>query len=443
MRMMGYLAVVCCLMPALALGRIKIMFWESMAGSLGTATNHIVEQFNHSQKQYQVIPVFKGNYNESLTSLVAAFRAKQQPAIAQVFEVGTAMMTHPKGIIIPVYQLMHMAHLTFNSHDFIPSIRDYYANAKGQLLGLPFNSSSAVLYYNKNEFIQAGLNPNRPPRTWPAVAADAKKLRKAGIRCGFTSTWPSWIQIETFSAWHNIPVATENNGMSDHHGLNARMLIDNPLVLKQLRHLVAWEKTGIFRYGGREDDAQSLFTSGVCAMMLQSSGARTELIKAAPFTVGTGYLPYWPDAKGAPQNTIIGGAALWAMSGISKKVDLGVARFFAFLSQPKIQMEWQQATGYVPVTQRAYQLSKQAGFYQKNPGAKIAIEELNHKPPKPYTRGVRLGNYPQIRDINDESIEAALTGQKTPKQALAFAVKRDNILLRQFQSNFVTSGRTH
>ncbi len=413
-----------------AFAATKIEFWHSMGGQLGTALEDVVQQFNLSQKDYEIVPIYKGTYSDMLTSLVAAFRAHQQPGIAQVFEVGTATMINPPGAIKPVYQLMQETRTPFDTEIFIPVVAAYYSDTEGRLLAMPFNSSSAVMYYNKDAFKKAGLDPDNPPKTWPEVVKASQKLLKAGYSCGFTTGWPSWTQIETFSAWHNQPIATEDNGFKS---LNATMTFNNPVVIKQIAALVQWEKQNIFRYGGRGDNAQSLFTSEACGMFIQSSGARANIQSNVRFKLGTALLPYWPNVPGTPQNTIIGGAALWTFVGKSKAEYQGIAKFYQFLTTPAVQVKWQEATGYIPVTQAAYALSKQQGFYVKNPGAEIAIKELNHKPPKPYTKGLRLGYYSNIRDINDEEIEFALSEQKTAKEAMDEAVKRDNLLLRRFE----------
>ena len=410
----------------------KIYFWHSMGGALGNTVQHLTHEFNQSQHKYQIIPVYKGNYSETLTSTVAAFRAGQQPTIVQIFEVGTATMINPPGVVVPAYKLMHDTHLTLDANSFIPAVHSYYSDNKGRLLAMPFNSSAAVLFYNKTAFKKAGLNPNKPPKTWPELAADSKQLLKAGYSCGFSSAWPSWIQLENFSSWQNLPIATEDNGFAS---ANAKMIFNNPTVIHQLTSLVNWQHQNIFHYGGREDNALALFTSGQCQMLMESSGSRSGLKQNVNFKLGTAELPYWPHVKGAPQNAIIGGAALWALTGKTHAQYAGTAAFFKFLSSPKIQAYWQQQTGYIPVTKAAYQLSKRQGFYKKNPGAMIAIKELSNKPPKPYTKGLRLGNYSQIRDINCEEMEAAITGSKTPTQAIDNAVRRDNQLLRQFQED--------
>ena len=402
---------------------ITITFWHAMAGEWGSYLTHMADLFNQSQSQYHVDAVYKGSYPETLTSTVAAFRAHQAPNLVQVFEVGTATMSQPPGAIIPIYQL-------FIPQDLIPVIKDYYSDDQGRLLALPFNSSTAVLYYNRDQFKRAGLDPDHAPTTWPQLESDAKKLLASGVACGFTTTYPSWTQLEIFSAWHNLPVATQNNGFA---GVDARMLIDNPIIIRHVAALAQWQQQHIFQYGGRDDNAMALFTSGQCAMVIESSGSMMTLPDMVSFKLGVGALPYWPDVKGAPQNSIIGGGAIWALSGHSAAENKAATAFLKFLLRPDIQNYWQSKTGYLPVTNSAYQLAEKQGFYRKHPEAKIPMQMLNNKPPKAYTRGLRLGNYIQIREINDEALESAWSGMQPPTKALQQAVRKDNDLLKRFQ----------
>jgi sn-glycerol 3-phosphate transport system substrate-binding protein len=417
---------------------IRIVFWHSLAGKPGFAINKITHDFNQSQHKYKVINMYKGDYNTTLTELIAAYRAHKQPAMSQVLEIGTATMMAAKPAIVPVYQVMQQGgYQHFNRRVFLPAIGLYYSNAKGQMMAMPLNASSPVLYYNKTIFKKAGLNPNHPPATWPELAKDGRKIIKAGYHCAYTSTWLSWIQLEEFSAWNNIPFTTQANGFA---GVNkVKALYDNSLVLKQITALTKWEKSGIFQYGGRGDNAQTLFTSGHCAMFTQSSGSRGSLLSSVQFAMGMAPMPYWPKIKNTPQNSIIGGASIWVMRGYSPKVYRGVAAFFHYLMRPKVQAFWQKETGYMVVTKAAYKASLQSGYYQRNPGSDVAIKELTNKPPTANSRGIRLGNYLQIRMVNDTALEAAFSHQMTPKQALRYAEKHANHLLARFAEMTGTS----
>lgn len=414
---------------------ISIQFWHAMAGPFGQDIKRICQQFNASQQQYRVIPVYKGTYIEALTTMIAAFRAHRAPVLAQVFEVGTATLLRPQGIIVPMYRLLDDTDVHAQFSDFFPAIKAYYSDSEGRLLGLPFNVSSAVMYYNKAAFQQAGI---KPPKTWPQLEIAAKNLLAKGYRCGFTSAWPGWIQLEQFSAWHNLPMATGENGFSR---TDARLNFANPLIKRQLTKLAQWQQQRIFQYGGRGDDPVSLFTSGKCVMLMESSGSMQALQKLTAFPMGVAALPYWPDVPGAPQNTSIGGGAIWALQGHSQAEYAAARAFIKFLLQDSIQSAWQQASGYMPITKGAHQLSLRQGYYRRFPGAKVALYMLTHKKPTKYSRGLRLGNYVVIRDINDEIIESVVSGEKSVNQALNDGLAMGNFLLERFNTNVSEGGQ--
>ncbi|MGN8198694.1 sn-glycerol-3-phosphate ABC transporter substrate-binding protein UgpB [Salinisphaera sp. RV14] len=408
---------------------IQITWWHSMAGKNGETLDHLVSEFNHSQSKYHVDAVYKGNYSQSLTSAMAAFRAHKQPDLLQVFEVGTATMMAATNAIVPVYKLMAQHDVGFKPDAFIPSVKGYYTDSNGHMLSMPFNSSTPVLYYNRDEFKQAGLK--RPPKTWSELGDDAKKLRDAGVKCGFTTAWQSWIQIENFAAWQNQPLATEDDGFK---GMGARLLINKKPFVEHIGRMASWTRNNLFQYGGREDSPMPLFYSGNCAMLFQSSGSFGSIQNNAKFDVGVAPMPYDKRVVDQPQNSIIGGASLWVLQGQPKSHYQGVAEFLNFLAQPKQQAEWSRNTGYVPVTETAYQLLKKQGFYNRKPGAEVAIKELTLHPPTANSKGLRLGNYNQIRNIINAQLEAVWSGQKSARQALDSAVKRGNAELEKFQN---------
>ncbi|HTS85402.1 MAG TPA: sn-glycerol-3-phosphate ABC transporter substrate-binding protein UgpB [Usitatibacter sp.] len=409
----------------------EIQWWHSMTGALDTRVNEIANGFNASQSDYKVVPVYKGGYAESMSAAVAAARAKQAPHILQVFEVGTATMMAAKGVVKPVYEVMQQAGEPFDPSGYMPAVASYYTDTKGRMLSMPFNSSTTVFYYNKDAFAKAGLDPSKPPRTWKEVGDAAAKIKATGATpCAFTTAWQSWVQLESMSAWHNVQFATQENGFG---GMEARLTYNNPMLVKHIAMLGAWAKDGRFSYAGRTTEPEAKFYSGECAMLTSSSAAYANIKRNAKFDFSISYLPYHEDVKGAPQNTIIGGASLWVFEGKTPEEYKGVAKFFTYLSKPEVQAEWHQSTGYVPITKAAYELTKSQGYYEKNPGTDIAIEQLLLKNPTKMSKGLRLGNYVQIRTINDEELEAVWSGKKTAKQALDAAVERGNAELRKFE----------
>jgi sn-glycerol 3-phosphate transport system substrate-binding protein len=407
----------------------EIQWWHSMGGALGEWVTDLTNEFNASQKDYKVVPTFKGAYDQSMTAAIAAFRAGNAPHILQVFEVGTATMMASKGAIVPVGQVMKDAGYKFDTGVYVPAVAGYYTAANGQMLSFPFNSSTTVFFYNKDAFKAAGLDPEKAPGTWPEVALAAAKLKASGSKCPYTTSWQGWVQLESFSAWHNTLYATKNNGFG---GLDTRLVFNTPLHVRHIENLANMSKQGLFAYKGRGNAADATFTSGECAMFTGSSSLYGSVAKAAKFGYGMAPLPYYPDVPGAPQNTVIGGASLWVMAGKKAPEYKGVAAFFNYLSGTEVQAKSHQRTGYLPITKAAFDATDKSGFYKKNPGTDVAANQMIRKTTDK-SRGIRLGNMLQIRTVVDEELEQVWSGKKAPKEALDEAVKRGNELLERFE----------
>jgi sn-glycerol 3-phosphate transport system substrate-binding protein len=410
--------------------QVEIQWWHAMGGALGEWVNDLAKGFNESQKAYKVVPTFKGSYPETLTAGIAAFRAGNQPDILQVFEVGTATMMASKGAIVPVGKVMKDSGLKFDPSGFVSAVAGYYTAPNGQMLSMPFNSSTTVFYYNKDAFKAAGLDPEKPPVTWPEVALAAAKLKASGHACPFTTSWISWTQLESFSAWHNVEFATKGNGMN---GTDARLTFNGPLQVRHIQDLENMAKQGLFVYKGRDNKADVTFPSGECAMLTGSAGLLGAIKKNAKFAYGVAPLPYYQDVAGAPQNTVIGGASLWVMAGKPADHYKGVASFFNYLSSPEVQSESHKRTGYLPITTAAFKLTEQSGYYKQNPGADVAVNQMIRKTTDK-SRGIRLGNFLQIRTIIDEELEQVWAGKASAKEALDRAVARGNEQLARFQA---------
>lgn len=420
----------CAASPALA--QTEIQWWHALTGANNDVVVKLANDFNAAQKDYKVVPVYKGSYPDTLNAGIAAFRAGQAPHILQVFEVGTGTMMSAKGAIKPVFEVMKDAGEKFDPTAYLPAITGYYSTAKGEMLSFPFNSSSMVMWYNKDAFKKAGLNADAPPKTWPEVFDAAKKLKGAGYdKCGFSNAWATWANIEQFGAWHNIPLSTKVNGMA---GFDAVLNFNkSPAFLKHWTNLVELQKDKTYDYSGRTNGGEGRFTSGECPIFLTSSGFYGNVVANAKFAWGNAPMPYYPDVQGAPQNSIIGGASLWVMGG--KKADeyKGVAKFFTFISDVDRQAKLHTESGYLPITKAAYEKVKASGFYKDKPYLETPILELTNKTPTDNSKGLRYGSLVQIRDIWSEELESALNGQKAPQAALDAAVERGNQMLRQFE----------
>ncbi len=412
-----------------AQAQTEIQWWHSMSGQLGEWVNGLAKGYNDSQKDFKIVPVFKGTYPESFAAAIAAYRAGNAPHILQVFEVGTASMMASKGAIVPVNEVMNKGGVKFDASLYVPAVSGYYTAPNGQMLSLPFNSSTTILNYSKDAFKAAGLNPDQPPKTWPEVALMAAKLKASGHKCPFTTSWQSWTQLESFSAWHNVEFATKRNGFN---GMDTRLAITTPLHVRHIENLANMAQQGLFVYKGRSNSADATFVSGECAMHTGSSALFGAVKRNAKFAAGHSALPYYPDVQGAPQNTVIGGASLWAMSGKKAEEYKGVAQFYQYISKPEVQAKSHQDTGYLPITTAAFELTEKGGFYKQNPGADVAVTQMVRKTTDK-SRGIRLGNFVQIRTILDEELEQVWAGKKTAKQGLEDAKKRGDIELEKFE----------
>ena len=415
-----------------AFAKTQISWWHAMTGANNEVVDKIAKDFNASQQDYELTPVFKGTYPETLNAGIAAFRAGQPPDIIQVFDVGTGVMMNAEGAIRPVADVLTDAGMTFDKSQYLPGIVSYYSRPDGTMLSFPYNSSSPILYFNKDIFAKAGLDANNPPKTWNEVWDAAKKIKASGAAaCGYTSTWLTWIHLENFAAWNNTPYSTKENGLA---GQDSELEINKPLFVNHFQAIADLAKDGTFKYGGRTSEAKQIFLAGECGIFTESSGGLGDIVKSG-MKFGIGQLPYDSDAQGAPQNTIPGGASLWVFAGKSADQYKGVAAFFAYLSKTEVQTYLHQKSGYLPITLKAYEETKKSGFYEQNPGRETPITQMLGKAPTENSKGVRLVNLPQVRDIENEEFEKMLAGEQTAQQALDNAVKRGNEAIKQALGN--------
>jgi len=423
------------LMSSASQAATEITWWHAMGGELGTKLEEVAKAFNESQTDYVVTPVFKGSYAETLTAAIAAFRANEQPAIVQVFEVGTGTMMAAKGAVYPVYQLMADQGQPWDPSSFLAPVTGYYSDPEGNILSLPFNSSTPIMYYNKAVFEKAGLDPNVAPKTWAEMESFSRQIKESGAaNCGITTEWMSWIQTENLSALHDQQFGTLENGFG---GMGSEFTFNNAVVARHWDNLKKWSDEGLFQYAGPAGgaDAKPKFYAQECAIFMGSSASRAGVIaNAKDFEVGFAPLPYYDDVTTEPKNSIIGGATLWVLQGKSPEEYKGVATFFTWLQKPEVQADWHQFTGYLPITNAAFELGKTQGYYEKNPGADIAITQITRGTPTANSKGVRFGNLTQVRDVVDNEFEALLAGQKTAQEALDSAVSRGNQILRDFEA---------
>ncbi|MCX5838964.1 MAG: sn-glycerol-3-phosphate ABC transporter substrate-binding protein UgpB [Deltaproteobacteria bacterium] len=415
------------IVPSSAQAKTEIQWWHAHTGFLGERVNDIVTKFNASQGDYEVKAVYKGTYAEALTAAIAAYRAKTQPHLIQVFEVGTQTMLS-SGAIYPVYQLMKDQGIPIDWEDFLSVVFNYYSK-DGNLYSMPFNSSTVILYYNRTIFKKAGLDPSVPPKTYDEIEKAAKACVKSGAtKIGFTTAWPSWTLVENAHAWHDQPFADQENGFK---GMASQLKINGPFGVKMMTMLARWQQEGIYTYSGRASKGDQPIINGEAAVGLASTALVGTLAKTAKFEWGTGRMPRM---AGYPQgNSIIGGASLWVMKGHKTEEYKGVAKFFEFLGKPEQQAWWHAQTGYLPISKSALK-ALPADHFQKNPDMWTAFNQIMSGKTTANSKGIRLGNFAAIRDSIEAEMENIVAGKKKPKEGLDDAVKNSVKVLKEFSS---------
>ena len=417
-------------LPQAGFAQTEIQFWHAFTCRLGDLVAEQVENFNANNAEYRIVASHKGNYSETLNAGIAAFRAGEQPHILMVFEVGTATMMAAEGAIKPVYRLMADSGVDFDADAYIGTVKGYYTTTEGEMLSLPFNSSTPVLWVNRDALRESRIDPDADLSTWQAVGEVLDQLKAAGHECPMTTAWQSWVHLENLSAYHNVPFATKENGFA---GLDTELAFNGPVQVQHIGAIGTWAQEGKFIYAGRRNEGGANFRAGSCALFTESSAGYAGISTEAEFEFGVRHLPYWDGVDGAPQNTIIGGASLWVLEGHSDEAYKGVAEYLNYLSSTAVQAKWHQDTGYLPITAAAGEETRAMGFYDENPGTDIAVIQMTANAPTANSKGLRLGSFDQIRAIIDEELEAVWSGDKTAQEALDSAVERGNELLRRFE----------
>jgi sn-glycerol 3-phosphate transport system substrate-binding protein len=382
-----------------------IRLWHSMNGARGAEFDRLVARFNASQKQFRVVATYKGAYDEAAVEAVTARRTRGAPHIVQASELGGAYLLEQVDVARPLWQVVDLKPGASFGEDPV--------DGEGRLLALPLGRATPVLFYNRDAFRMAMLDPAKPPVTWDEMVPVLAALVAVGSDCALTMAWPASTLLENMAAWHNQAFATD------------RLMFNSRLAVRWVSTLATWQKSGYFAYASRRGEAETRFVTGQCAVLAASSANYDELRRRAGFDLGIAQFPYYDDFDSAPLNTLPSGAALWVMAGRPAADYAGAARFLAFFARPEVQAEWHQRTGLVPASAAAYELTRKAGFYEKNPGHEIAVRQLLVRG-TPNWKSLRLRDHPRVRSIIDEELESIWQGEKATLDALNAAVARGN-----------------
>jgi len=407
----------------------EILFWHALDGYLSERLVEVIEQFNESSSEFRVVAEYKGNYTETVEAGLKAAKKGKPPHLLQVYEVATeTMLLHPK-IYLSFEELMQRYAKDFSKNSFVEVVSTFYSSKEGEMVAFPWIASTGVLFYNKEAFQKAGLNPEQPPKTWQELEVACRALQKAGYS-GFTTAWPFIYHIEQYASVHNLEIASARNGFD---GLDARLTFNRTPFVEHIQKLCDLQKEQFFVYGGRHNSAESLFIQGQVACFMQGAGRLHNLKKLASFEIGVGPYPYSDALVQEPYNLHVGGSSFWVMRGFSDREYEGVAEFFNFVMRPDIQARWHVATGYLPITKEASFVAESNDFYEENSAARVALDEVLFRPQGDFTKGIRLGRYIEIRNIIIDALEQAFRGRLSAEEALNEAVQKGNILLEEYE----------
>lgn len=425
--------------PAAAADKTKIDFWFGNSGDIAKRVQEQCERFNQSQNDFEVICTSQGSYDASLQNTIAAFRANKQPTIAQVSDAGTLDIML-SGAFYPANKLMKDMGYTVNWNDYFSGISGYYATSKGEMYSFPFNSSTALFYWNKDAFAKIGKD--HAPATWQEAAEDFKKLKDAGYACplGFDiSNNEIWQYVEQFEAINGEPIATKTNGFE---GLDAELIYNkNPLLVSFVKDLKSWydNKLAVIKNKAVGQTFVEAFAAGECQAILTSVGDHGNIGRTAKegMNWSVSMLPTYGDAK--RHSSYVGGASLWVLKGHSDTEYKAAAAFFNFLAKPEEALTWSTVTGYIPVRNSGFEYLKSQGFYAKAPytGRELAIQSLTVTPATdPGPKGIRLGGLLQIRTEIANGLQAIFINNADVQASLDTAAERGNQILRRFQQTY-------
>lgn len=413
----------------------KFEFWYGLSGDLSERIQDMCKDFNASQTDYEIVCVSQENYENNLQNTIAAFRAQKHPTVTQISDGGVVDLMLSDAYV-PVRQLMEENGYEINWTDYFSGIASYFSTSKGELLAMPFNSSTAMFYYNTDALKAVGFEG--APQTWEQVEKIARDLKAAGYECPVafdpTAQWQWW---EQFSAVHNQPIASNGNGYG---GLDAVVEFNKGKFVDQLAWFKKMYDEGLFVAKSKAigETANDAFVNAKCQMTSSSIADHGTFGKTAVEGMNwdVAMLPVWEGTERT--NSLVGGAALWTLKGKSEEEYKGAAAFYAFIAKPEQAEWWSTVTGYIPVTNSGFEAMKAKGFYDAAPykGRELAIESLTYTPPTEYTRGVRLGNFGAVRKEIQEAMQSVLFNNVPPQQALDLAAERSNAVLRKFEQTY-------
>lgn len=394
--------------------QIEIDFWHSMSGNNGEEIQKIVDRFNEQSEGIHVNAIFQGSYEDSLTKLRALGGTEEAPAIVQVFEGGTKYMSE-SGFITPMQTFIDQD--GFDVSILEENILSYYT-LDDQLYSMPFNTSNAVMFYNKDLFKEAGLDPDHPPRTFSEVKEAAEKITKGKDQVGFSFATISWF-FEQLMANSGGLIINNDNGRS---GEATASEINSDIGLAIFEWIKEMNDQGIFvNYGSSWDDPRGPFFAGKLGMYFDSTANTAQVIASSSHEVGTAPMPVMDGVE--PKGAVVGGASLWITNQVSEEEQAAAWEFIKFTTKADVQAEWAAGTGYFPITPAAYEEQVLKDIYEEYPQYTTAVKQLENTVNTASTAGALFSIMPEARKIIEMGLGEVYEG-RDPQEALDDAAKK-------------------
>lgn len=392
----------------------ELIFWHSMGGSGGEALEKMVSDFNNSQDYITVTPQFQGNYDDAVTKLQSVIGTDAAPDIMQLYDIGTRWMID-SGYSVPMQELIDSEN--WDVAQIEPNIAGYYT-VDGTLHSMPFNSSTPIMYYNKDAFRDAGLDPDTPPANWDELEEYSQKLthtEDGETFYGFTLQVYGWF-FEQYLSKQGLTYANNGNGRDA-----VATVVDFDQNGGGTAFLTRWNdlyQKGLVGNLGRDGDACiNSFGAGKTYMIFGSTASINTVLSAVggDFELGTGFLPDL--ITGTNGGVSIGGGSLWMVDKGSDDRKTAAWEFIKFMVSPEQQVYWHQQTGYFPISVKAYDLPEMQEHLEANPLFQTAIDQLHASPVE--ARGALLGVFTEARQTVEKNIEMMLDGSQTPEDAVS------------------------
>lgn len=409
-------------------GKVEITFWHAMGGVNGEATEAIVKAFNESQDQIVVKSEYQGTYDDMITKLKATMQSGGMPDVCQMYDIGTKFMAD-SGYAVPVEDMF--ASTSFDPSCVMDIITSYYT-VNGKQMAMPFNVSTPMLYYNKDVFKAAGLDPEKPPKTFDEIMEYSKTIVESGAApVGFSQAIYGWF-FEQQIAGQGKFYANNENGRKE-----SATAVDFDQNGAGLKIFETWKKlldSGYAaNYGSTTADTQTAFFAGQSAIIVESTAILKNATNSSDFEIGTGYFPKIEDS--AEGGVIIGGASLWMMDNKDDAKKDAAWKFIEFTTTPEVQATWSMSTGYFAINPAAYDTPDMKAFIEENPNFLTAINQLKDTPVNGYTAGVLSGVATESRTLFNEAMEKTYDGTYTPQEAVDFLTKSVNSAIENYNAS--------